>query len=274
MNSTDLLKIIIERVGFCDAAQGAYFPADEVTQWPQEVMQLLLKAGVIKPAQEFKKTLVCTGCEDACNMLVAFSQEMSDKPRRAYIECERYDNIGRVPVNMSRLYQWHSSGDNFAALLSNLLKTMAVSGMGIRQGNEWPLGCLQNVHGYVPVSLKIANGFFICIGQSQPIELQFILQVHKDQLKLINASIQMVLEQAHSEETREERLKRVYERYTEFKRKSVRDFNKRLSKEFGVGDSRIKWLIKEAKEMYGGNQKAPLGASLHNVWPGVAGKKK
>jgi hypothetical protein len=75
---------------------------DETRNWPDGTLGMLIKAGLIAPASP-ARTLVCDGCEEACVMQV---HTIPGRDARAFIMCDKRDDIGRVPVALDRLQQW------------------------------------------------------------------------------------------------------------------------------------------------------------------------
>jgi hypothetical protein len=79
--------------------------ADEIAEWPRGLFEQLREAKLLtqtEPAQ----SLECRGCEEACFMPVNIIAAEGTRPARAFIACDKRSDVGRVPVEFSRLAQW------------------------------------------------------------------------------------------------------------------------------------------------------------------------
>lgn len=92
--------------------------ADEIAEWPSGMFEQLCGAGLLKqiePAQ----SLECQGCEDACAMLVSIQPAEASRPPRAFIACDKRNDISRVRVEFHRLHQWQLTQAGFDVQQSN-----------------------------------------------------------------------------------------------------------------------------------------------------------
>lgn len=132
MTEGDLLGHIFERLCRADSGQ-EIFGADEATQWPGGALEVLIKSGLV---------IECDGCERNCFMPVHVRPAESNRPARAFISCEKPEDVGRVPVELGRLAQWRITGGMLAGVVARLLGFMQVphedSG-----GKRWTLGRLK-----------------------------------------------------------------------------------------------------------------------------------
>lgn len=84
-------------------------------------------------------SVVCDGCEEACLSDVEFIGGEEDAPPRAYIICERREDIGRVEVPLERLRRWVVDLGGLADVLAQNLG--AVGGVEeMVAGQLWWLG--------------------------------------------------------------------------------------------------------------------------------------
>ncbi len=111
MTEGDLLGHIFERLCRADSGQ-EIFGADEATQWPGGALEVLIKSGLV---------IECDGCERNCFMPVHVRPAESNRPARAFISCEKPEDVGRVPVELGRLAQWRITGGMLAGAMARLL---------------------------------------------------------------------------------------------------------------------------------------------------------
>lgn len=95
VNHVNPLHVVLERLGCTDPAKGAFFPWDEVKDWPAGALDGLVANGLLKPSQPMT-TVACDGCEENCIMPVTVYPAQDDKPGRAFIICDKRDDIGRI----------------------------------------------------------------------------------------------------------------------------------------------------------------------------------
>ena len=79
--------------------------ADEVAEWPNGLFERLQRDGLLTRTEP-GQSLECWGCERACFMAVNVVAADGERPARAFISCDKPENMGRVPVAFSRLHQW------------------------------------------------------------------------------------------------------------------------------------------------------------------------
>jgi len=121
-----------------DAIPNTSFGADDVERWHRDEVELLESGGILCPA-EYATTVVCPGCHEHCLEEVEFIGGSDEMPLRAYVVCERRDDIGRVPVPLARLRRWTVNLGNLSAFLAQELG--AVGGVEeVLAGRLWWLG--------------------------------------------------------------------------------------------------------------------------------------
>jgi hypothetical protein len=121
MQAEELLASLKARFG-CDTTGRITIQADEVAEWPQGLFDQLIADKLLKQAEP-THTLECRGCEEACYMPVHVFQAEGARPARAFIACDKRDDVGRVAVDFARTRQWHMTHSGF----EKLLRTWVVS---------------------------------------------------------------------------------------------------------------------------------------------------
>jgi hypothetical protein len=140
MTENELLKIILERLGYSDNAQ-AIFAYDEINNWPDGAVDLFIKNGILQ-AMKPAASVECQGCEENCIMEVNKLPAENKKPARAFIACDKHNDVGRIPVDFCQLQQWQISGSLLADTLNKLLM-LSQSTLNNSIGKEWKLGMLK-----------------------------------------------------------------------------------------------------------------------------------
>lgn len=100
-----------------DAACSALFGPDDIARWPKGALEALVRAGLLRQASH-ATSVVCEGCEEACLSDVEFLGGDDGTPLRAYVVCERREDIGRVEVPLERLRRWAVDLGGLAAVIA------------------------------------------------------------------------------------------------------------------------------------------------------------
>jgi hypothetical protein len=119
MTEQELLAYILGRLRRTESMQ-ELFAADEIAEWPDGAFDTLAKAGLLRPASP-AQVLTCIGCEQYCSMPINSLPALEDRPARIFIACDKRDDVGRLPVEATRLRQWQFSGEALARVLAELL---------------------------------------------------------------------------------------------------------------------------------------------------------
>jgi hypothetical protein len=88
----------------CSSETAVYVGADGC-EGIGELADALVDAGLLLPAEPVS-ALICDGCERNCVMPVNIVPATVAEPSRAFIVCDKRDDIGRVPVDPTRLRRW------------------------------------------------------------------------------------------------------------------------------------------------------------------------
>jgi hypothetical protein len=104
------------------SSEGAiYLGADEGDDIG-ELAEVLLSAGLLLPAEP-ASAVICDGCERNCVMPVEIVPAINGRPGRAFIVCDKRDDIGRLGVEPDRLRCWTFSLPLLARALAKALKS-------------------------------------------------------------------------------------------------------------------------------------------------------
>src|SRR3979411_2847033 len=119
MTEGDLLEHIFKRLSRADSGE-EIFSADEAAQWPESALEGLIRSGALERAQP-AQVIECDGCERNCFMPVHVRPAEGNRPARAFISCDKPEDVGRVPVELGRLAQWRITGGMLAGGMARLL---------------------------------------------------------------------------------------------------------------------------------------------------------
>lgn len=161
-NYINPLQVVLERVGSADPVKGAFFFWDEVNSWPADTLALLKENGLLKPAQPVK-TLVCDGCEENCDMPVVIYPAQKNRPARAFVECDKRDDIGRVRVNVDRMTQWRCTIDAVCSFIASSL-ALRRSDRRVVVADLWEIGVAKGLKRRQMLCLHAGGGLVLVAG--------------------------------------------------------------------------------------------------------------
>src|SRR5579859_5236489 len=95
---------------------------DDLAPAGMECASILIQLGLLRPGEPARAT-ICDGCDRGCSMEVQFSRGDRVSEDRAFVVCDKRDDIGRVPVHIERLRQWRMSLGEIAGVVGKLLGT-------------------------------------------------------------------------------------------------------------------------------------------------------
>jgi hypothetical protein len=179
MTEGDLLEHIFERLCRADSREEV-FGAAEAAQWPESALEGLIKSGLLgstEPAQ----VIDCDGCERNCFMPVYVRPAEGNRPARAFISCDKPEDVGRVPVELGRLAQWRITGGMLAGTMARLLGfTHPPHEDSV--GKRWTLGRLKGKEYKGEVTLAVDGCVMLTIAD-QSIPLVHVLTLNRRGLK-------------------------------------------------------------------------------------------
>jgi hypothetical protein len=131
-----LLATLSARLGY-SSETAVYVGADEC-EGIGELADALVDAGLLLPAEPVS-AVICDGCEQNCAMSVEIAPAVNERPGRAFIVCDKRDDIGSVHVKPARLRRWTFSLPLFARALAKALKTDQEPAE-VEKAGVWQLG--------------------------------------------------------------------------------------------------------------------------------------
>lgn len=243
MNSADALVALLRRIVAGDG-ESAPFSERELAEWPAAAVAGLKAAGLLvkgSPAD----VVSCPGCEEDCAMPVETATTASGK-LRAFVVCDRRDDVARVAIPHDMLEQWTCSPERVADAVARLLGTRRSD--GDLAGGRWEVGMLKGAKHSAHVVLGIENELRLTIaGHSLPVA--DVLELGDKGLSIERRALLRCVDNpvaaAGGQESAEQRRERLRKRRNELKASGVRNYNQVLAGEEGITIERIKQLLKE-----------------------------
>ena len=192
MTESDLLEHIFERLCRADSGE-EIFGADEAAQWPESALEVLIKSGLLGRAEP-AQVIECDGCERNCFMPVHVRPAEGNRPARAFISCDKPEDVGRVPVELGRLAQWRITGGMLAGAMARLLG-FTNSPHEDSVGKRWTLGQLKGKECKGEVKLSVEGGVALMVA-GQNIPLVHVLTLNRRGLKVDKDAVLRLVEGA------------------------------------------------------------------------------
>lgn len=157
MTLDDVLQELIQHM---DSHGDGALAWEQVREWPEGAIKIFLNAGWIKSIEP-AKIVECPGCEENCFMPVHVLPTAKGKPARAYVACDKRDDMGRIPIPMELRQQWQITDNQVAHWVAHTL------GLKGKPKKEKKSGAIHigNVQG------KKKMGLLTWVGQS-PVSLE------------------------------------------------------------------------------------------------------
>ena len=106
--------------------------ADEIAEWPDGLFNELHKANLLTQAAP-TNVLECRGCEQLCFMPVNIVAAENGRKARAFIACDKRDDVGRVPVAFARLEQWAMTHTAFDKILNGFILSASTTEQSLKR---------------------------------------------------------------------------------------------------------------------------------------------
>ena len=242
MTTKDALIELLDRVAALNGAP-TLINTDELDLWPGEAVAAMKAQKLITKARP-ASSVVCPGCEEECLMPVHTIAASSGNPA-LFIVCDKRDDIGRVPVAVALIEQWHTSGDSIADLIADLLGQQR-SSMGSSSGDLWEIGVFRGAKHSSHLALLVGNKFTLTLA-GYSIALQEVLTIDGETFKIDRRKLSRLVDNpsagAGDEESSKQRGKRLKKRVREVKDSGERAFLKFVAEEEGFTVSRLKQIL-------------------------------
>ncbi len=198
MTPQDALIELLERVG---ASQGnaVLVNVEELTQWPMAAVAAMKTQGLLtrtKPAS----SAICPGCERDCVMPVHIIPAKEDLPARAFISCDKRNDISRVTVSFEKLNQWQCTIDSVCQFIAACL--------GLRRSNQLTdnsnlsnIGIAKGIKRSQMLGLE-ADSVLSLIAGNNRLPLVELIEYHDGAYSLDDAMIHQLVDSATTTDNR------------------------------------------------------------------------
>ncbi|MGQ0618300.1 MAG: hypothetical protein ACT4QA_00040 [Panacagrimonas sp.] len=157
-----MLAAIFDRLVLAEPADAVFFGADEVATWPRGALEALTRAGFLQAAPP-ADVIVCDGCEQNCFMPVYVRPAEDDRAARAFVSCDKTEDLGRIRVELDRLRRWRLTSASLAAPMARLLGTLQQP-QSDSAGRGWNLGLMKGSEHLGAVALTLEGGAELSIA--------------------------------------------------------------------------------------------------------------
>lgn len=249
MTPTACLVELVHRVVACGGGD-AYFTQDEIAGWPPDAVKALEAVGLLAQASH-ANTTECDGCEEACTMPVHIIPERPPVSGRAFIVCDRRDDIGRVVVAIERLGHRKSSGSLLAQALGKMVFPELASLVDLG-GHRWKLGNFQGLKHKSPLELSLAFSAVLTIA-GNTVELCELISVKKTAVVFDLPALRKLVDNptgnsSELEESAQQRADRIRQRIQVLEGEGKKSVRRLVAKEEGIDVSRIGQILRKHPE--------------------------
>ncbi|MEW5864182.1 MAG: hypothetical protein AB1773_11430 [Pseudomonadota bacterium] len=247
MTPQDVLAELLARIG-ANGGAAVYLGAQELAEWPAGAVAALKTWKLIVPARP-AASVVCPGCERQCVMPVHVIPAQAGAAR-AFVVCDKRDDINRVNVPIAHLEQWQASGDTVAAWLAGALGLARPDHPG-SNASRWEVGMFKGSK-LASHLILLAEGELRLALAGHSLRLVDALELKDDCIiidrRMLNRCVDRPVAGAGDTESAEQRRKRLRERVRMEKAKGTRAYLRAVAEEEGISPSRLKQLIAEPKK--------------------------
>lgn len=246
--ATAALGELLARLGATGGA-AIELRGDELAGWPAEAVQALQAHRVLVPSSP-ATSAVCDGCERACPMPVQVMAKQG-RPPRAFIMCDKDDDIGRVPVALLWLERWRANDASLAGALAMLLGSTEATRL-LGDAKALRLGVVAGRATPAAVLLRWQGGGAVLEVAGHVLPLDLALTIKGAALALDNKTLVRCVDSPAAgagvpAESPDERRQRLKLRVATEKRRGTKAFLQVVAAEEGLSPSRLKQLLATQK---------------------------
>ena len=242
MTPQEALHELLARLGASGGAP-VLFGARGINGWPATCVACMKQHKLLvrtRPAD----SLVCPGCERECVMPVHVIAPQ-DAVARAFIVCDKRNDINRVNVRVDCLEQWQATGESIADLIATSLRLYRSLDADVQAG-RWEVGVFRGAKHSSHLVL-LADGKLTLRLAGHSIELIDVLELtdegFKVEMDVLSGLVDAPVASAGDVESAVQRYTRLKERVRAMKAAGVRAFIRTLAKEEGISPSRLKQIL-------------------------------
>lgn len=247
MTPRDVLGDLLARIG-ANGGAAVFIGASELAEWPAAAVAEMKKQKLLVPARPAASVL-CPGCERECVMPVRVIPAHAG-PARAFVVCDKRDDINRVNVPITHLEQWQASGETVADWIARALGVTRPDRAGSHAG-RWEIGMFKGAK-HASHLVLLAEGELRLTLAGHSLRLVDVLEVKDDRIiidrRMLNRCVDRPVAGAGDTESAEQRRERLRARVREEKAKGTRAYLRAVAEEEGISHSRLKQLVADPRK--------------------------
>ncbi|MCP3680989.1 MAG: hypothetical protein GY782_12355 [Gammaproteobacteria bacterium] len=220
----------------------------ERTAWDEDAWDFCLSNKLIQEASP-AQTVICDGCAEQCIMEFKVLPKKGSHDATAVVMCDKPEAMGLVYMPIEQLQQWHIGHEIVAQVIAKKLaiKTDLVHYQQDKQ--RWHIGIFKGKKHKRPLYLCIDDDALCLSLAGHVVPVIDMLAVNKSKLAIKEYRLtQKVDNPQGTDETPDERKKRIQCRYKEIQAARVRAPLQKLAEEEAVSLSRIKQILYRGKQ--------------------------
>src|SRR5271165_2567918 len=175
MTPLDALLELLARVEASDGAT-ALVSEEDLSRWPAEAVRELKSQRLLVKASP-AASVVCSGCEQECAMLV-YTVPAGTGQAAHFVVCDKRDDINRVDVPPERLKQWRCGAEAVGAFVA---KSLGLRSDGQRKNDAglWELGLVTGKKRSQMLCLRASRNLELVAGNN-PVPLADFVRSEKE----------------------------------------------------------------------------------------------
>jgi hypothetical protein len=247
MTPRDVLADLLARIGANGGATVCFGPP-ETAEWPDAAIAAMKKQKLLVPARP-AASVVCPGCERQCVMPVQVIPAQASAAR-AFVVCDKRDDINRVNVPIAHLKQWQASGETVADWIARALG-LARPNRPDSNASRWEVGMLKGSKLASHLVLLAEDELKLALA-GHSLRLVDALELKDDRIiidrRMLNRCVDRPVAGAGDTESAEQRRERLRARVRAEKAKGTRAYLRVVAEEEGISHSRLKQLVAEPRK--------------------------
>jgi hypothetical protein len=194
---------ILERITAC-SPQRAIFSADEFSDWPTWVLQVLLATGLFQETTRAAEVF-CDGCEWACLKPVVVRNLPKGRKSRAFVVCDEEPDLGRIEVAPDRLTRYFATVGSAARLVTRSLRLR--SPVAPRADGSIVIGRVKGRNGHHVLSLHPREKELLLSAGGHRVPLSDLLHWQGKALAVDSQAIRRLINRKAAQSTADEAVR-------------------------------------------------------------------
>lgn len=262
MTPREVLGELLARIG-ANGGAAVFLGPPELAEWPDGAVAAMKKQKLLVPARP-AASVVCPGCERQCVMPVQVIPAHAAIAARAFVVCDKREDINRVNVPIAHLEQWQASGETVADWIARTLG-LARPIRPCTNASRWEVGMIKGTQ-HASHLVLLADGQLRLALAGHSLRLVDALEVKDDRIiidrRMLNRCVDRPVAGAGDTESAEQRRERLRARVRAEKAKGTRAYLRVVAEEEGISPSRLKQLVagpRKSASTWSGLGRSPKG---------------